>query len=99
MTFDRELVMSGWTLDKRVPAAVVITVALQFLGFLVYATRLDARVETLEKTVLVAAQADITDRKELQVLSERLTRVEEGIKNSLEYLRRIEDRARRGTMP
>ena len=38
----------GWRIDKRVPVAVIIAMALQIAGILVWATQLDARVAGVE---------------------------------------------------
>jgi Tfp pilus assembly protein PilO len=57
-----------WRLDKRVPLAVLITILIQMVGVVVWATHLDARVDFIEeKTAGVSA------------LSERLGRIEERI--------------------
>ena len=39
---------SRWHLDKRVPIALILTIAMQTIGLVWYVSKLDSRVEALE---------------------------------------------------
>lgn len=59
----------NWHLDKRVPVALIITLAIQTGGFIWWASALNERVKILE---MVTASAPIQ--------ADRLTRVEEQVR-------------------
>lgn len=70
-----------WHLDKKVPIAVILTIMLQTGTFVWWGSRLDHRVETLEReSVSRIPQAD------------RLTRVEvklEGVQEGITEIKRL----------
>ena len=70
-----------WTLDKKVPIALIVVLAVQFFGGVWFMSKLDSRVATLEdNSRSTAPQAD------------RLTRVEvkiEGIQSGVERIERL----------
>jgi Tfp pilus assembly protein PilO len=59
-----------WRVDKRIPLAVIIAMFLQIAGILIWATQLDARVESIEHRTLADAS-----------LSEKFARLEERMEN------------------
>jgi hypothetical protein len=80
---DREY-ESNWHLDKKVPIAMILAIAMQTGGFVWFSARLDQRVEVLERSetraaIVAPAQAD------------RLTRVEVKIENVERGVTRIEN--------
>ena len=70
-----------WTLDKKVPIALIIVLFFQFASGVWFMSKLDSRVSSLEdSSKLTAPQAD------------RLTRVEvkiEGIQSGVERIERL----------
>lgn len=61
---------NSWRIDKRVPLAVIVAMFLQIAGILVWATRLDARVDGVEKRQVGEA-----------AFGEKLARIEERLEN------------------
>lgn len=79
-----------WTLDRKVPVAIVATLFVQLLGFGWYAAKLDARVEE-QATRLTKAETQITTiDREAREVSTRLVRVEEKTSAILDIVRRLE---------
>lgn len=68
-----------WTLDKRIPLALIITIAIQTAGFAFYMGDLSARLSQTEK-VLDSKTKD----------SDRLTRLEVQLENLRASILRIE---------
>lgn len=86
MPTDRE----HWTLDRKVPVAIVATILIQLIGFAWYAAKLDARVEE-QALRLNRAETQITSiEREARDVSTRLVRVEEKVGAILDILRRLE---------
>lgn len=86
MPTDRE----HWTLDRKVPVAIVATILIQLIGFAWYAAKLDARVEE-QALRLNRAETQITSiEREARDVSTRLVRVEEKVSAILDILRRLE---------
>jgi hypothetical protein len=83
---------SGWHLDKKVPIALIVAIITQSIAFGWWGAKLDARQEYLE-TRLIRAEANIErDAQASRNVSDRLIRVEEGVKAILDVVRRTEDR-------
>jgi len=81
---------SHWTLDKKVPIAIIVTIALQFAGFVWYAAKQDARLGVLEverERHEVRFQGLETTRL---TLNERVIRLEEQAKATYDVVKRIE---------
>jgi hypothetical protein len=72
-----------WHLDKKVPIAMIITIALQTGAFVWFAARLDHRVEALERSELRSTMV-------APVQADRLTRVEVKLEGVQEGVSRIE---------
>ena len=79
MMTDHDPASMSWHLDKRVPIALIVTIVLQTVGAVWFASALYARVEFLEQRVIASAPH-----------SDRLTRVEVRIENIAESIGRIE---------
>ncbi len=80
----QEGVSGSWRLDRSVPAALIVTVVIQFVGFVWWASSVNERVTALER-----------DIKQSSALIERVTRVEtraDGIYRQLEKIDRKLDR-------
>lgn len=73
-----------WHLDKRVPIAMIVTIALQTVGFGYWAGRTQTAIDTLQDQVRI-----------LNTTTERLARVETRVDNANETLARIETRLER----
>lgn len=76
---------AAWHLDKRVPIAMILSIAMQTGAFVWFAARLDQRVEALERSeTRLSSSAPVT--------SDRLTRVEvklEGVQEGIVEIKRL----------
>lgn len=68
-----------WTLDKKVPLAIIVALFAQFVGFVYFTAQLENRVSQLEVSIDLARG----DR-------DRLTRVEEKLDGIKGVMQRIE---------
>lgn len=82
----------SWHFDKRVPVAIIITLITQLIGVAVLASKLDSRVEALEKS-------DTRHERSIDALTterdgnrERLTRLEESSKTTLDLVRQVDSK-------
>jgi hypothetical protein len=73
-----------WTVDRRVPLALIVTIAVQTAGIVWWASSVSERVNTLEKRAEQSApQADRLTRVEVKIES-----VQEGIQEIKRLIRR-----------
>lgn len=79
-----------WSLDKKVPIALVITIIIQTLGIAWWAATLSSQVNYLESRVTKAEGIIEREAVSTRLASDRLIRVEEGVKALLEFARRVE---------
>lgn len=86
-----------WHLDKKIPITIIITLILQLVGFGWIASKLDSRIESLEK-------ADVRHERSLDAQNiasddakARIIRIEEGMRHTLEALARIEENVSRSS--
>lgn len=82
---------SKWHLDKKVPIAIIVTLVLQLAGFGWMASKLDSRIESLEKAD--ARHERLLDMQNIagDDAKSRIIRIEEGMKHTLAALQRIEE--------
>lgn len=73
-----------WSVDKRIPIALIVTMGLQTAGAVWWASGLSERVNVLEKRADVAAPQ-----------AERITRVEVRIETVIDNLKEIKELLRR----
>lgn len=79
-----------WSLDRKIPAALVIAMLAQLMGFGWYASKVDSRVEELEKrTIRTETQMTAIDR-DVRGFDARMARLEEKIGAVLDIVRRLE---------
>lgn len=79
-----------WTLDKKVPVAIILVLIGQFLGGLWFISKLDSRLEDQDKRLVKAeAQIGVID-KDAREAAGRLIRVEEKSTAMLAILQRLE---------
>lgn len=82
----------SWHLDKRVPIALIVTIAIQTAGIVWFAAGLYHRIETLERDAILT-RATINRDAELRVpQADRLTRVEvklETIQEGISEIKRV----------
>lgn len=74
----------GWHLDKRIPVALIVTLALQTAGVFFWMGQLSVRIDQLEAQVLRSSKN-----------SDRLTRLEVQLENMDNTLQRIDERLER----
>ena len=81
-----------WSLDRKVPVAIIITLVLQIVGFAWYAAKLDARVdEQAQRLAKTEAQILVIDR-DARDFGVRMARIEEKTGAMLNILERLERR-------
>lgn len=88
-----------WTLDRKVPVAIIIALFAQIVGFAWYAAKLDSKVE--EQGLRLArteAQILIID-KDARDFGTRIVRIEEKSSAMLTLLQTIEQRLERVLAP
>jgi len=81
---NRDPASGGWHLDKRIPVALIVTLALQTAGVFFWMGQLSVRIDQLESQVLRSATN-----------SDRLTRLEVQLEQVTQSLDRIESRLER----
>lgn len=80
----RHIQEGHWTLDRRIPFAVILTMVMQIVAALVWATQLDARVNNVEAKITTDAG-----------LSEKFARLDErleGMKQNIDGMKHQLDR-------
>lgn len=79
-----------WHLDRRVPLAIIFALALQTIYFTVFITKLDSRVEVLEKGA-IDVRKTIQDMAEIKIhqdyISRKVDRIDDFLRNDIEWLR------------
>ena len=90
---------SQWHLDKKVPIALIVTVAVQLAAFIWMAAKLDSRVSTLEETDRRHDSSIQTLVVERDGIRDRLRSLEEVQKATNDLLRRIDERLERMARP
>jgi Tfp pilus assembly protein PilO len=88
-----------WSLDKKVPLALILTVIIQTIGVSWWAATLSGQVNYLENRVTKAEATMEREALSSRLASDRLIRVEEGVKAILDLARRREDDALRERRP
>lgn len=66
----------GWRVDKHIPLAVIVTIAIQTAAIVWYTAKMDARVATLEEKRAVDDQQTVLLLREVSDIGKRLVRVE-----------------------
>lgn len=77
-----------WRFDKRIPIALLLSLLLQLAGALVWATQLDARVDSLEQTAMAGSGLS----EKFARLEERLDSVKQNIVTVRQQLEQITDK-------
>jgi hypothetical protein len=82
-----------WHLDRKVPVAIILTVALQTVGIVWWAASLSSRVEQHAAQIDALRSAETARAIEDRRISEGLARLDERLKSQTEILQRLERRA------
>lgn len=80
MAVDKE----SWHLDKRVPISLIVTLLMQSVVLIWWASSLDARVSQLEKTTTAQANAQSISSAQMALLSTELTKLTATLQYSLQ---------------
>ena len=83
-------ITNGWRIDKRIPVAVIMTLAIQSAAVLVWGVRLDSRVYALET-------GTVTTEK-FGRLDEKMTTVKDDISSLRGDFRELKEEMRRGSV-
>lgn len=78
-----------WTLDKRIPIAVVGALLLQLFGFLWWTAKLDSRVERLEVDQAAVSRKVNDGERDARGINDRLIRLEEKTQSILDILKNM----------
>jgi hypothetical protein len=83
-----------WTIDRRVPVGIIVSMALQLCGVVWWARGQAADVDMLRErdTQHETRMKKIEDLRDQERLSERLATLETEVKNQTALLRRIDER-------
>lgn len=88
-----------FTLDKKIPIAVLLALVVQFVGTISYVVTLDNRVAGLEKAITASTAKDNEASREDRLILERLVRVEAKLEALIDYVRRIDAMGKRTDLP
>lgn len=80
-----------WHLDKRVPIALIVTIAAQTMGIVWWASSLDHRVRTVEREIVALMQSDSAQRDEMRRTTEYLARLDERVVQMMSVLKEMRD--------
>ncbi len=80
----------SWHLDKKVPIALIFTMAIQTVGVIWWAASLSTRVDHQERQISGLVVSDQQAKQEARRIGEWLSRVDERIAAQTELLRRVE---------
>jgi hypothetical protein len=80
-----------WHLDKRVPLALILTLAGQTLGMVWWAAELSASVKDHEYRIVRMEHGDAASAIEARRMAEMLARLDERLQAQNAILRRIEE--------
>ncbi len=89
----------AWHLDKKVPIALIITIVAQIIATVWMASKLDSRIETLERSDTRHERQLETLNTEREGAKDRLVRLEESQRQVLDLLRRVEAKLDHVTIP
>lgn len=84
----------AWHVDKKVPAALILTIALQTMGAVWWAAGMDARVAQHDREIKALTQNDGQMQGEARRIAEMLSRLEERIAGQTALLQRVEQAVR-----
>lgn len=82
--------MESWHLDKKVPLALILAMAIQTVGVIWWAASLSTRVEHQERQIAGLVVSEQQAKQEARRIGEWLSRVDERIAAQTEMLRRLE---------
>lgn len=85
----------AWHLDKKVPLALILTIAMQTLAAVWWAAGMAARVEQHERELRTLSQSDVHMQGEARRIAELLSRLDERLTAQTELLRRVEQNLQR----
>ena len=78
-----------WTIDRRIPLALITTLLVQFGGFVWWFSSVESRLTVKEQRLARVEQRLDEDQRAISAIVERLARIEERANAQLELLRRI----------
>ena len=81
-----------WTIDRRIPLALITTLLIQFGGFIWWFSSVESRLTVKEQRLARVEQRLDDDQRTISTIVERLARIEERSNVQLELLRRIDTR-------
>ena len=84
--------VNHWTIDRRIPLALIATLLMQFGSFVWWFSSVESRLNIKEQRLTRVEQRLDDDQRTISTIVERLARIEERSNAQLELLRRIDTR-------
>jgi len=81
-----------WSIDRRIPLALITSLLVQFGGFVWWFSSVESRLTVKEQRLARVEQRLDEDQRAISAIVERLARIEERANAQLELLRRIDGR-------
>ena len=78
-----------WTLDRRIPIALLVTIMIQFGGAVWFISRLDNRIGDNEARIVILEQRSAANESSRNILDGRITRIEEKLSFQTQLLQEI----------
>ena len=81
-----------WSIDRRIPLALIVTLLVQFSGFIWWFSSVESRLTMKEQRLARVEQRLDDDQRAIATIGERLARIEERSNAQIDLLKRIEQR-------
>lgn len=91
----RDTGSEAWHLDKRVPIALILSLAVQTVGIVWWAASLSGRVEDHSRRIVTLEATDQRMANDAQKVAETLARLDERMMQQTQLLREIRERVAR----
>ena len=90
--FTGEVPVKHWSIDRRIPLALIVTLLMQFGGFIWWFSSVESRLTMKEQRLTRVEQRLDDDQRSIATIGERLARIEERSNAQIDLLKRIEAR-------
>ena len=87
-----EIPVQHWSIDRRIPLALIVTLLMQFGAFIWWFSSVESRLTMKEQRLTRVEQRLDDDQRTLATIGERLARIEERSNAQIDLLKRIDAR-------
>ena len=87
-----EAPVNHWSIDRRIPLALIVTLLVQFGGFIWWFSSVESRLTMKEQRLTRVEQRLDDDQRSIATIGARLARIEERSNAQIDLLKRIEAR-------